>query len=74
MQRHRFDLISFLFGLFFGGIGLWVIAIEEGFDPDLGAWLWPALLIAGGTVVLTSALGGGQKPDDPVVADGPLID
>ncbi len=56
MQRHDFDLISFLFGLLFAGIGISVIAIEEGFDPELGAWLWPALLIVGGFVVLSSTV------------------
>ncbi len=70
MQRHDFDLISFLFGLLFAGIGVSVIAIEEGFDPELGAWLWPALLILGGFVVLSSTVTRGDREPPATSGDG----
>ncbi len=69
MQRHDFDLISFLFGLLFAGIGASVIAIEEGFDPELGAWLWPALLIVAGFVVLSSTVARNDREAPPAGGD-----
>lgn len=56
MDRHDFDLISFLFGLVFAGLGgAWLIT-EEALNPDLREWFWPLVLILGGAIVLSSAM------------------
>lgn len=68
MQRHDFDLISFLFGLLFAGLGaVWLIT-EEAIDADLTEWFWPLILVVGGVVVLGSALTRARKYDSAPVA------
>ena len=79
MQRHPFDVVSFLFGLLFAALaGAWLLT-EESIDPDLADWFWPAVLVVGGAIVLASTLrrrdtetidmGGEADPEDgnPVV-------
>ena len=74
MERHDFDLISFLFGLLFAGLGAAWLITEESIDPDLAGWFWPLVLIIGGAVVLGSVVsprrargdtehGGSDQPD-----------
>ena len=78
MQRHDFDLISFLFGLLFAGLATAWLVTGEAIDADLTKWLWPLILVVGGAVVLSSTLsrarndgaarvaaGGGAGNDDP---------
>ena len=56
MQRHDFDVVSFLFGLLFLGLaGAWLIT-EESINPDVADWFWPVVLVVGGAVVLSSTL------------------
>ena len=74
MNRHPFDVLSFLFGLLFTALaGAWLLT-EESIDPDLTDWFWPAVLVVGGAIVLASTLRtrgsetidmGGTSESDP---------
>ena len=68
MQRHTFDVVSFLFGMFFVGAAAFALAVGDelpGFDYR---WIWPVVIIIAGVVVLASALF--RKRSEPEVADG----
>jgi branched-subunit amino acid permease len=69
MERHDFDLVSFLFGLLFTGIVVAYLLSDGGFDPDLGDWFWPIVLVVAGIVVLASAVARPGGPDRS--EDGP---
>ena len=77
MERHDFDLISFLFGLLFAGLGVAWLVTEEAINPDLTEWFWPIVLIAGGAIVLTSTLTSqrrGRLPEDESPGASPIED
>ena len=76
MDRHDFDLISFLFGLVFAGLGgAWLIT-EEALSPDLRAWFWPLVLIMGGAIVLSSAMTSqrARRRGEPGPSESPIED
>ncbi len=61
MKTHRFDVLSFLAGLFMTGLGLTFLLLPEvddivGVLTDAGAWFWPVILIVGGIAVLAPAI------------------
>jgi hypothetical protein len=67
MQRHTFDVVSFLFGMFFVGVAAFALAVGDelpGFDYR---WIWPVVIIVAGIVVLASALL--RKQSEPERAD-----
>lgn len=72
MSRHRFDPLSFIFGLLFAGvaaaalIGVEVVALR-----DL-AWIAPSLLVLAGAALLFSS--AGRSRSDEVDADEPAPD
>jgi len=57
MQRHRFDLFSFVFGVIFLAIAAFAV-FRESLDTDLQAWIWPTALIVLGLGLFSSALRG----------------
>ncbi len=76
MQRHTFDVVSFLFGMFFVGAAAFALAVGDelpGFDYR---WIWPVVIIIAGIVVLASALirkrsepetaASGASAEDPI--------
>ncbi len=71
MHRHRFDPISFVFGLLFLALSvLFVVPAEPWhiyFDRLTLGWLWPLLVIAAGLALLVPAVrrapGDGQEED-----------
>lgn len=72
MKRHPFDLVSFVPGVLAVTIAL--VALGGGLTIDLLAtdWVWPAVLVGLGLVVLASAGIGRRAPtpaDEPGVAD-----
>lgn len=79
MKRHPFDLVSFVPGVLAVTIAL--VALGGGLTIDLLAtdWVWPAVLVGLGLVVLASAGIGRRAPspsdepdaDEPVVSDEP---
>ncbi|MDJ0664812.1 MAG: hypothetical protein QNJ75_09645 [Acidimicrobiia bacterium] len=55
MKRHRFDPLSFIFGMLFllGGVPL--LVSESGFSFFNADWMFPAFLVAAGVIVLATA-------------------
>ena len=75
------DVIALLFGLLFTAIGLVVLVDRVGVLSD-ARWLWPALLVSLGVVMLAVGTGGRRRrrpseqpghADDvsPTAVDGP---
>ena len=61
MKTHRFDIISFLAGLVFTGIGLLFLIpadVAQLWDVlvDWGAWFWPAVFLVVGGGIIAAAL------------------
>ena len=56
MERHRFDIVSFIFGLIFGGLGLTFLITEVGTLSVGRAWFWPALIVVAGIALLVSSV------------------
>ncbi len=54
MQRHSFDVISFLFGAAFVVAATWVLVTDGNLDLVDGRWVWPGLLLLGGVLLLAS--------------------
>ena len=64
MQRHKLDPISLFFGLFFIGVAAWVVAIDSPLWSFQARWLWPAALLAAGTLVFGSVAVGALRGRD----------
>lgn len=54
MKQHRFDPLSFVFGLLFLGVGVPILFSESGLTVFQGRWILPGFLIVVGAVVLAS--------------------
>ena len=65
MERHRFDPISFVFGLLLGAVGLAFLLgrIDVG-DLDI-TWIWPLPLIAVGLLMLLAARPRRDEENEP---------
>ena len=76
MQRHPFDVVSFLFGMFFVGAAAFALVVGDELSGFDGRWVWPAIIMLAGVVVLGSALGRkgpqAELPDDPAELDDPI--
>lgn len=57
MKRHGFDSVSFLFGLIFTALAVWVLFSDD-IDIFDARWVWPTLLIVGGAALLVSMFTG----------------
>ena len=64
MKRHAFDPLSFVFGLLFVGVSLPLLYSDSYFSLLKGTWIFPALLIFAGVVVLISANASSSSNDD----------
>ncbi len=65
MQRHSFDIISFLFGALFVGAGVSAVLFDEAFSRFDGRWVWPALLVVAGVAVLVATWSRRERTDAP---------
>jgi len=63
MKQHRFDPLSFVFGLLFLGVGLPMLFSDSGFTMFRGHWIFPGFLIVVGAVVLASTRSHGSESD-----------
>jgi len=63
MERHRFDPLSFVFGLLLGALGLaFLVGDLDVGDLDL-SWIWPLPLVALGLAMLLAAVRRGGDRD-----------
>lgn len=53
MLRHRFDPVSFVFGVVFLAVAGFAVS-RESIDPDITQWVWPVVLLVLGTGLLAS--------------------
>ena len=65
MQRHRFDPISCVFGLLFLGLGLTAVFSTEDIAFLEARWIWPALLVTAGLVIVGFTARRGRGDDEP---------
>jgi len=60
MYRHRFDTLSFLFGLLFVVLAV-AAPLRTWIPSDLGVWLIPGALMLLGVGIAVSALASGRS-------------
>ena len=60
MKLHTFDPVSAFFGILIGGSALVVTLADERVVDLSSRWLWPAVLIVAGLMLLASSL---RSPD-----------
>jgi len=61
MQRHRFDPISFVFGLIFAAVGVVYLVDDVRFDPDVARWIWPLAIVAIGVAIVGAAVSNSRR-------------
>jgi hypothetical protein len=80
MHRHRFDALSFGFGIVIAAIGFWLLTGHVDITDLRLTWVWPLPLILVGLLMLVSAR---RRDDDRRAgraetieerADGPLAE
>jgi hypothetical protein len=68
MRTHRFDPISFVFGLGFVGLALLFALPAEPWEIYFGGlslgWVWPVVAIAAGLALLAPVLRSGRADPD----------
>lgn len=64
MKKHRFDPLSFIFGLLFLLGGLPLLISSSGLDFLDSSWVFPAFLVIAGVIVLTTAQFSKRTSDD----------
>lgn len=82
MERHRFDAISFVFGLAFLALTVLFVLPEEPWDVYFGrvslGWLWPIVIIGAGLALLAPVVrmpgNGAELADEVHEADEPATD
>jgi hypothetical protein len=70
MKSHRFDPLSFVFGLVFVLMALGA-SLRDQIDWDLGVWLFPAAILVLGIGLLASGIRGAA--DEPSDGEDPAI-
>jgi hypothetical protein len=63
MQRHRFDALSFGFGIVIAAIGFWLLTGHVDVTDLRLTWVWPLPLIVLGLLMLISARRREDGPD-----------
>ncbi|MFO7549485.1 MAG: hypothetical protein R6X29_11555 [Acidimicrobiia bacterium] len=70
MEQHRFDAVSFVFGVIFAALGITFMVAPEPWRLLAGlsyGWLWAAALIALGLALVLPALRGQDRAARPAV-------
>lgn len=72
MKLHRFDPLSFIFGVLIAAIGLVFLLMPEAGDiidvvTDFGSWFWPTVFIAIGLGILAPLVGRKGDGEEPEV-------
>lgn len=63
MERHDLDPISLFFGIAFLGLASTGLFENVDFAPIQARWIWPALLIIAGGLVLLSSIRHQSQPE-----------
>lgn len=66
MKPHRFDALSFVFGIVFVGMAAGAVWNDQ-IDWDLGVWFLPAAVLILGIGILASAVRRSTNMSDPAV-------
>jgi hypothetical protein len=61
MNRHRFDLLSAIFGILFIGAALVVLVSGDGVLEWDSRWVWPGVILAAGLVMVASGIGSEHR-------------
>ena len=69
MKRHRFDVVSFVFGIMFLGLGLTSIYGDEDITFLEARWVWPAMLVIAGLSIVAFTVG--RAPSNGFSRSGP---
>lgn len=73
MDKHRFDPISFVFGLAFVAIALLFVIPADPWEIYFGGlslgWLWPLVIIGAGVALLAPLLRGTRSAADDATDD-----
>ena len=56
MERHPFDVVSFLFGALFIAAGVTAVLYDRTSLGIDGRWVWPVVLLVAGVAVLGATL------------------
>lgn len=64
MKQHTFDPVSAFFGIIFGGSALAVTLADERVFDISSRWVWPAVIILAGVLLLGSGLAKASRDDD----------
>ena len=63
MYRHRFDIISFIFGALLVALAF-IVPAREWLPDDFGRWLIPGAVLLLGIGLAVSAIAGAVSSDD----------
>lgn len=73
MKRHALDIVSLVFGVIFVGVAVTGMFVDEDVTVLEARWVWPALLVLAGAVILLFTIRGEDtgagtpsQPGDPV--------
>lgn len=73
MKRHALDIISFVFGIIFVGSAVTGMFVDD--DAILEArWVWPALLVLAGAVILAFTVRRDARSEVPPPAPYDPVD
>jgi len=69
MKLHRFDALSFIFGVLITGIGLLFLVLPDAGDiidvvTDISSWFWPSVFIAVGVAILAPLVSRSNGSDE----------
>jgi hypothetical protein len=64
MKQHPFDPVSAFFGIIIGGSALAVTLADERVFDISGRWVWPAVIILAGVLLLGSGLAKASRDED----------
>ena len=64
MKQHSFDPVSAFFGIIIGGSALAVTLADERVFDISGRWVWPAVIILAGVLLLGSGLAKASRNED----------
>ena len=75
MERHDLDPVSLIFGILFLGLASTALFDNIDLTPFEARWVWPALLIVAGALVLVSSINrSGAEPASTELGATPPAD